>query len=69
MCDDQDLGIRITAEFREMPGLKITADQAARLFSLEPARCERILNVLVQRGLLWTDGREFARNDIGRRCA
>ena len=67
--EDRKLCTRIEAEFREMPGLTLTLPQAARLFSLEPARCEQILLALVRRGLLRTDGQSFARADVGRRCA
>ena len=38
--EDGDLDRRIRAEFVEMPGLKLTLPQAARLFNLEQARCE-----------------------------
>ena len=65
--NDVDLCTRIEAEFREMPGLTLTLPQAARLFSLDPDRCERILDALVHTGLLRTDGRSFARADVGRR--
>lgn len=66
---DAELCARIEAEFREMPGLTLTLPQAARLFSLDPDRCERVLDALVHTGLLRTDGRSFARADVGRRCA
>lgn len=64
---DDDLRVRIAAEYREMPELKLTLAQAARLFSLDPVRCERVLDALVRRGVLTTDGRTFARRDAGRR--
>ena len=43
---------RIRAEFREMPGLKVTAAQATRLWHLDPVRSEELLNALVVDGLL-----------------
>lgn len=43
---------RIRAEFREMPGLKVTAAQATRLWHLDPLRSEALLNALVVDGLL-----------------
>ena len=67
--DLQSLQTRVSAEFREMPGLKLTLPQAARLFSIEPTRCERVLGALVDRGVLATDGRAFARADGVTRCA
>ena len=43
---------RITAEFREMPGLVLTVRQASRLLGLDEAACERILASLADEGLL-----------------
>ena len=66
---EHELCARVWAEFREMPGLNVTLPQAARLFSLERARCARVLDALVVSGVLATDGVGFARTDSGRRCA
>ena len=59
--DERVLRMRVQAEFREMPGLRLTIPEAARLFNLEPARCERLLRALVSVGILATDGRVFVR--------
>lgn len=59
-CEEQDLCARVKAEFHEMPGLKLTLSQAARLFSIEPTRCERVLGALVDAGHLTADGTAFA---------
>jgi hypothetical protein len=59
--DDSRLYTRILAEFREMPGLTLTLPQAARLFSVEPNRCKRVLADLVDARHLVTDGRTYAR--------
>jgi hypothetical protein len=67
--DLHTLQMRVSAEFREMPGLMLTLSQAARLFGIAAAPCERILDALVDRGVLATDGRAFARADAGARCA
>jgi hypothetical protein len=64
---DPGLRRRITGEFHEMPGLVVTLAQASRLFSLEPVQCERILDSLVEGGVLARDGHRFARADAGRR--
>jgi hypothetical protein len=53
------LTARLLAEFREMPGLRITAAQAARLFSLNAAVCERLLAALVDAGALRTERGQF----------
>lgn len=62
-----ELGLRILAEFREMPGLTLTLWQAARLFNLELRDCERVLQKLVEDGLLTTNGRTFASEAGGSR--
>jgi hypothetical protein len=59
--DEPDLRMRVQAEFQEMPGLRLTIAEAARLFNLEPARCECLLRALVSRGVLATDGQVFVR--------
>jgi hypothetical protein len=43
---------RAQAEFREMPGLKITEAQAARLLSFDSALCSAVLETLVDRRFL-----------------
>jgi hypothetical protein len=67
--DEFDLCTRVQAEFREMPALKLTLPQAARLFSIEPARCERVLDALVRAGQLANDGNTFASPRCGRNSA
>jgi hypothetical protein len=66
---DYPLQARIRAEYREMPGMRLTLVQAARLFNLAPAHCRRVLEALVADGTLWTNGREFLGAGAGRRCA
>lgn len=66
---EDDLHLRIRAEFHEMPGLKLTLPQASRLFSVETWRCASILGRLVDAGVLTTDGRAFVRAGVGRRYA
>ena len=43
---------RVSAEFMEMPCLRLTLGQAQRLFGLEPDVCERILTALLSEGTL-----------------
>ena len=43
---------RIRGEFREMPGLKLTIAQAARLWQLDPASSREFLDALVIDGIL-----------------
>ena len=63
--EDADLHSRIRAEYGEMPGLKLTLPQAARLFNLEQGRCERVLGALVDDGALSSDGKAFVRAGDG----
>jgi hypothetical protein len=38
---------RVRAEFIEMPGLRLTPNQAARLLGLDNGSCQRVINALV----------------------
>jgi hypothetical protein len=60
---------RVRGEYREMPGLRLTLTQAARLFNLEHAQCGQLLDTLVTDGALCTNGREYFGTNAGRRCA
>jgi len=40
------LVLRARSEFMEMPGLKLTASQAARLWHLDGEACRRVLSAL-----------------------
>jgi len=66
---DCAISARIRAEYYEMPGMRLTVSQAARLFNLELAHCARVLDGLVKKGALWTNGREFLGPNVGRRVA
>ena len=43
---------RVAGEYREMPGLSLTAPQAARLWGLEHATCAVVLTTLLERQVL-----------------
>ena len=43
---------RVRAEFIEMPGLRLTIRQAARLCGLDQAVCDRAVETLVHRDFL-----------------
>lgn len=51
---------RVRLEFQELPGMSLTADQAARLFALRADVCHRVLEELVHAQVLLrkSDGRE-----------
>ena len=42
----------IQLEFEEMPGLALTAEQARRLWALDPGVCRKVLADLVSAGYL-----------------
>jgi len=46
---------RVRSEFNEMPGLRLTPAQAARLLGLDNGSCQRVLSTLVSSAFLrWT---------------
>ena len=44
--------LRIHGEYREMPGLSLTASQAERLWGLDHITCTFVLTTLMERGVL-----------------
>jgi hypothetical protein len=47
---------RVREEIREMPGLRLTPAQAARLWGLEPETCQAVIDALIASACLrWTD--------------
>jgi hypothetical protein len=52
---------RAQAEFREMPGLKLTEAQAARLLSFDSALCHQVLAALVDQHFLTRTRDSFQR--------
>jgi hypothetical protein len=63
MSEPSRLVERIRAEYRTLPGLKITCAQAARLWSASEAACAAAFQVLVAERFLWRapSGRYVAR--------
>ena len=51
MCIEQIIR-RIQSEFLEMPGLRVTPEQAQRLWHLDALVCESVLTALVDAGFL-----------------
>jgi hypothetical protein len=60
----QDLVRRIRGEFLEMPGLRLTLQQARRLWRLDDTACDAVLAVLVDAQFLArTPDGAFVRQD------
>jgi len=49
----EDLLDRIRGEYREMPGLRLSRDQAQRLWGMDPLTCEALLDALVTSHFLY----------------
>jgi hypothetical protein len=50
-----DLACRIEAEFREMPGMRLTFAQVMRLWNLSRDQCTRVMDYLTSMGTLVQD--------------
>ena len=61
----KDLHFRIWAEFRTMPGLRLTRNQACRLFGGESNNVVETLQDLVDAAVLRQIGPYYVRADIG----
>lgn len=57
--DASDIRRRIRADYREMPGLRVTVRQGARLWNVPPALCERLLDDLVREQELVRSGEHY----------
>jgi hypothetical protein len=63
----QDCRDRLREEFADMPGLRLTVRQAARLLAVDGPACERLIGELVSGGELAQDGDCFAVPRFARR--
>jgi hypothetical protein len=64
---DRRLGalIRLTAEYHDLPGLRLTTPQAARLCGLPICETDTVLTALVAGGYLYCDRLgQYARADV-----
>lgn len=52
-CVDDAVRRRAEAEYREMPGLKLTVQQASRLWHLDAPASARLLDSMVEAGVLY----------------
>ena len=66
LASRQALLRRITVEYDEMPGLRLTAAQAQRLFGLREDVCTRVFHALVEVAILRRDlNGSYARHGVG----
>jgi hypothetical protein len=56
---DSQLVQRIREEFQEVPGLRLTLDQAVRFWAIDVETCQQVLTALSEMGFLakMSDGR------------
>ena len=55
---------RVRSEFIEMPGLRLTPAQAARLWGMDDASCHHVISALVRAAFLrWTATGMVVRSD------
>jgi hypothetical protein len=55
---------RVLGEYREMPGLALTMNQAQRLWGCDASTCRRVADLLVERQVLrWSSQRLLVRAD------
>lgn len=54
-CTEDALVRRVCGEYREMPGMRLTVDQAMRLWMLDRPTCSDVLNSLVAAHFLELD--------------
>jgi hypothetical protein len=66
--EQQQLCARVCNEFMEMPGLRLTLPQAARLFNLDRERCARVLDTLIDAGILSNIDGVFGFTESSRGC-
>ena len=55
----ESLVARVRGEYFEMPGLRVTLEQACRLWQVDVSTCERLLEYLVRTGVLCTTDSGF----------
>ena len=67
MGSGDGLFMRVRAEYREMPGLSLTAEQAARLMGVDLSMCRAVLQQLVMDGVLYhTRGGAYVASPVTR---
>ena len=55
---------RARGEFLEMPGLRLTPEQASRLWGVDTATCQQLIDALVAAAFLrWTSRGQLVRRD------
>jgi hypothetical protein len=60
---ERDLWRRVCHDYLEMPGLRLTLAQAARLWSIDAVQCRHVLNRLVDEAFLRCEEGLYMRAD------
>jgi hypothetical protein len=55
----------IQAEYREVPGLKLTKPQVRRMWSLDEELCDTLLDTLLEAQVLRMSANAYVRHDLG----
>jgi hypothetical protein len=63
---DDRLLLRVHGEFMEMPGLRLTLAQACRLWNVDAATSQDVLNQLVHEQFLRVSGPHYVRAAAGK---
>ena len=62
--ENYNLVERVRSEFIEMPGLRLTPAQAARLWGMDDVSCDHVISALVRSAFLrWTPSGMVGRSD------
>jgi hypothetical protein len=66
---DDRLLQRVRSEFTEMPGLRLTVEQASRLWNTDAATSVALLDALVELRFLRLTNNQYGRTNAGRLSA
>lgn len=62
LSDVHTIAERVRGEFNEMPGLRLTARQAARMWGLDGPSCGAVIDLLIRSSFLrWTSNGTIGR--------
>jgi DNA-binding IclR family transcriptional regulator len=62
--DDSELLQQLRSEFDQLPHMRLTCEQAARLIGVDQATCAQALQALLALGYLKKQGQTYARTTV-----